>query len=132
MLLRHISGAVCVVDATYEACRIPDPFPETMLEIEGPEGSIIVTRGERMTVTTQGITFEENIAGPLLPWTSRPWHASQEAVLHTSAHMLASFRAGVEAETSGVDSLKTFALVEAAYESAATGKTVLPRVWQQK
>lgn len=132
MLLRHVSGAVSFVDATYEAHRIPDPFPETLLEIEGPEGSILVTRGERMVVTTQGINFEERIGGPLLPWTSRPWHASQESVLHTNAHMLASFRAGVEAETSGLDSLKTFALVEAAYESAATGKTVLPKVWQDK
>jgi predicted dehydrogenase len=130
MLLRHASGAVSVVDASYEAKRIPDPFPETLVEIEGPEGSIIVTRGERMVVTTQGITFEENISGPLLPWTSRPWHASQESVLHTNAHMLASFRAGVEAETCGSDSLKTFALVEAAYESAASGKTVIPRAWQ--
>ena len=129
-LLRHVSGAVSYVDATYEARRIPDPFPETLLEIEGPEGSIIVTRGERMLVTTQGINFEESIGGPLLPWTSRPWHASQEAALHTCAHLLASFRAGVEAETSGSDSLKTFALVEAAYESAATGQTAVPRVWQ--
>jgi predicted dehydrogenase len=131
MLLRHVSGAVSFVDATYEAHRIPDSFPETLLEIEGPEGSIMVIRGERMIVTTQGINFEESIGGPLLPWTSRPWHASQEAVLHTNAHMLASFRAGVEAETSGPDSLKTFALVEAAYESAATGTTVVPKAWQQ-
>jgi D-apiose dehydrogenase len=130
MLLRHVSGAVSFVDATYEAHRIPDPFPETLVEVEGPDGSIIVTRGERMTVTTQGINFEENIGGPLLPWTNRPWHSSQESVLHTCTHMLACFRAGVEAETSGPDSLKTFALVEAAYESAASGKTVRPRVWQ--
>lgn len=132
MLLRHVSGAVSVVDATYEARRIPDPFPETLLEVEGTEGSIIVTRGERMTVTTQGINFEEYIGGPLLPWTSRPWHASQESVLHTNAHMLASYRASIDAETSGSDNLKTFALVEAAYESAATGKTVFPRLWQQE
>jgi predicted dehydrogenase len=46
--------------------------------------------------------------------------------------MLASYREGVEAETSGSDSLKTFALVEAAYESAAKGKTVRPRVWKQR
>lgn len=132
MLLRHESGAVSYVDATYEARRIPDPFPETLLEIEGPEGSIIVTRGERMTVTTQGINFEESVSGPLLPWTSRPWHNSQEAVLTTCAHMLESFRAGIEAETSGQDSLKTYALVEAAYESALKAQTVVPRVWRPK
>ena len=35
MLLRHASGAVSVVECTYEARRLPDPFPETLLEIEG-------------------------------------------------------------------------------------------------
>jgi D-apiose dehydrogenase len=132
MLLRHESGAVSYVNATYEAHRIPDPFPETLLEIEGPEGSIIVTRGERMTMTTQGINFDENISGPLLPWTNKPWHSSQEAMPHTCAHMLESFRTGVKAETSGQDSLKTYALVEAAYESTAKGQTVVPRVWQPR
>ena len=35
MLLRHVSGAVSVVECTYESRRIPDPFPETLREIEG-------------------------------------------------------------------------------------------------
>lgn len=129
IMLKHESGAVSIVEATYEARRIPDQFPETLVEIEGPQGSIIVMRGEKMVVTTQGLSFEESIGGPLLSWTSRPWHVSQEAVLHTNAHMLASFRAGREAETSGVDNLKTFALVEAAYESARTQTSVRPKQW---
>jgi predicted dehydrogenase len=129
MLLRHKKGAVSIVESTYETRRIPDNFPETLLEIEGPAGSINVARGERMSVTTQGIFFEETISGPLLPWTSRPWHASQEAVLHTNAHMLEAFRNGQPAETSGEDNLKTFALVEAAYESARTRQAVHPKAW---
>ncbi len=127
IMLRHQSGAVSIVETTYESHRIPDVFPETLLEIEGPGGSIIVSHGQRMVVTTDGLFYEEHIGAPLLPWTSRPWHVSQEAVLHTSAHMLASFRAGRAAETSGTDSLKTFALVEAAYLSAQTHVSVRPR-----
>jgi predicted dehydrogenase len=132
MILKHETGAVSIVEATYEARRIPDQFPETLVEIEGTKGSIIVTRGEKMVVTTQGLSFEENIGGPLLSWTSRPWHVSQEAVLHTNAHMLTSFRAGRDAETSGVDNLKTFALVEAAYESAVSHASVKPKKWSPK
>lgn len=132
IMLRHESAAVSIVEATYEAHRIPDQFPETLVEIESPQGSIIVTRGENMVVTTQGSSFEENIGGPLLSWASRPWHASQEAVLHTNAHMLACFRAGRDAETSGVDNLKTFALVEAAYEAARTHSSVKPKKWSPK
>jgi len=127
ILLRHRSGAVSVVETTYEAHRIPDPFPETLLEIEGTEGSVIVTPGEQMTLTSRGTVSTEFIGAPLLPWTARPWHVSQEAVLHTCAHMLASFRAGKPAETNGDDSLKTFSLVEAAYQSAETHTSVRPK-----
>ena len=129
MMLRHTSGAVSIVEATYEARRIPDPFPETLVEIEGPSGSIVVTHGEHMRVTTQGLYFDEHIGGPLRSWSSRPWHVSQEAVLHTNAHMLAAFRAGKEAETSGADYLNTYALVDAAYRSAETHSAARPAKW---
>ena len=33
--------------------------------------------GEKVIVTTQGLTFEDQVGGPLLHWTSRPWHVSQ-------------------------------------------------------
>ncbi len=126
IMMRHRSGAVSVVEATYAARLGNDPFPETLLEIEGDGGSLIVTKGEKMSVTTQGLTFEEAIGGPLLSWTSRPWHVSQEAVLHTSRHMFERFRDGLPADTSGEDNLKTYALVEAAYEAAKTNRAVKP------
>ncbi len=129
MLLRHVSGAVSVVECTYESRRIPDPFPETLLEIEGSAGSVVVGRGERMTVTSQGLSWDESIGAPLLSWTSRPWHVSQEGVLHANAHMLDSVKAGRPAETSGEDNLKTYALVDAAYEAARTGRAVRPKTW---
>ena len=132
VMMRHNSGAVSIVESTYAARKIPDAFPETLLEIEGTEGSIVVGRGDKMQVTTQGIFFEENIGSPLLSWTSRPWHNSQEAVLHTNRHMLNRFRAGDAADTSGEDNLKTYALVEAAYEAAASGQSVKPPQWIAK
>jgi len=127
VMMRHGSGAVSLVEATYAARRGDDPFPETLIEIEGDGGSLIVSKGEKMTVTTQGLTFEDQIGGPLLAWTSRPWHVSQEAVLHTNRHMFERFRDGLAADTSGEDNLKTYALVEAAYESARTRQAVKPR-----
>jgi D-apiose dehydrogenase len=126
VMMKHASGAVSVVEATYGAKRGDDAFPETMLEIEGDAGSLTVTKGEKMTVTTQGLTFEDQIGGPLLLWTSRPWHVSQEAVLHTNRHMAERWRQGLPADTSAEDNLKTYALVEAAYEAARTHNAVRP------
>jgi len=126
IMMKHKSGAVSLVEATYAAKRGNDAFPETMLEIEGDGGSVIVTKGEKMIVTAQGLTFEDSIGGPLLSWTSRPWHVSQEAVLHTNRHMFERFRDGKPADTSGEDNLKTYALVEAAYAAAKSHGAVKP------
>ena len=84
-----------------------------------------------MTVTTQGISYDEAISGALLPWTSRPWHTSQEAVLNTNRHMLEAFCNGLPADTSAADNLKTFALVEAAYAAAASQSVVHPKSWRR-
>ena len=126
MMLRHVSGAVSVVETTYESRRMPDPFPETLVEIEASRGAVVLSRGETMTVTSDGKTQSEYVGSPLLPWTSHPWHVSQEAVLHTNSHMLEALRSGSEAATSGADNLKTFALVEAAYLAAQTRSSVRP------
>jgi D-apiose dehydrogenase len=127
MMLRHVSGAVSIVECTYESRKLPDVFPETLLEIEGDKGAIVVKPGLTMEVTSNGRTTTSDIGAPLLPWTSKPWHVAQESVRTTCAHMLASVRAGCDAETSGSDNLKTFALVEAAYDAAASGRAVAPR-----
>jgi predicted dehydrogenase len=46
--------------------------------------------------------------------------------------MFESFRAGRPAETSGEDNLKTYALVEAAYEAARSHAAVKPAIWQPR
>ncbi len=48
MLLRHASGAVSVVDTTYESRQLPDPFPQTLLHIEGRQGCLRVFQGFEM------------------------------------------------------------------------------------
>ena len=127
MMLRHVSGAVSVVECTYESRKLPDPFPQTNLEIEGPKGAIVVKPGLIMETSIGGKMTSRPLGTPLLPWTSEPWHVAQESVLLACRHMLDRFRAGTDADTSGVDNLKTYALADAAYQSAATGRSVAPQ-----
>ncbi len=126
MLLRHSSGAVSVVEATYEAKKLPDTFPETMLEIEGPRGAIVLKPGYRMEVTVDGKLDATEIEIPLLHWAKPPWHMVEESVFRTCAHFLECVQQGRDAATSGRDNLKTYAVCEGAYESAATGRAVKP------
>jgi predicted dehydrogenase len=127
MLLRHTSGGVSVVECTYEAHRVPDPFPETLVEIEGPRGAIALKAGPTMEVTTDGRMTSVDVDAPVLDWAERPWHIVQESVYAACAHMLQAVRASGEADTCARDNLKTFALCEAAYESAATGVAAQPQ-----
>jgi predicted dehydrogenase len=129
MLLRHESGAVSVVECTYEARKLPDPFPETLLEIEGPRGALVTRAGYRMELTIDGEMQESAFDIPMLPWAKPPWHMVEESVYRTCAHMLQCVRTGREAATSGRDNLKTFAVCEAAYESAATGRAIAPAAY---
>ncbi len=124
LLLEHRSGLTCVVDATYQAPQEPDPFPETTLEIDGSEGTLRLKPGYALAVTARAGSERREVAPALLPWASRPWHGIQESVLTTQRHWVDCLRRGIEPETSGADNLKTFALCEAAYASAASGAPV--------
>ena len=64
------------------------------------------------------------LSPPLLPWATRPWHNVQESVLAIQRHWIECLRSGAEPATSGRDNVATFALVDAAYESARTGQTI--------
>ena len=125
MLLQHTGGAVSVVDCSYATPILPDPFPETLVEIDGTSGAMRLEQGYRLRIGTRGGTPEYRELDPEpLPWAERPWHVVQESVLRIEEHWIDCLRRGVAPETSGADNLATFALVEAAYRAAETGETV--------
>ena len=80
-----------------------------------------------MTINRGAVVEERFVGSDILPWTSLPWHVSQEAVLNANEHFLDCFKRGVDPETSAFDNLKTFSLVEAAYEAADTGRAIRPK-----
>jgi len=124
MLLDHENGITSVVDCSYATKLAVEPFPETLVEIDGSDGTLRLAQGYRLTVTGKGKTVERDVSPPLLPWASRPWHNIQESVAAIEQHWADCLRSGKETSTSGADNLKTFALVEAAYAGAASGEPV--------
>ncbi len=128
IMMRHHSGAVSIVECSMESRIDPDPFPETLVMIEGELGSASIGAGLAARVTSGGRTREVDFGSPLLPWTSQPWHTVQESVLKTQEAIVRSWRAGRDPESTGEDNLKTYALVEAAYEAARVSRSVAPAV----
>ena len=128
IMMRHRSGAVSIVECSMESRIDPDPFPETLVTIEGERGSASVGPGLAAHITSSGETRDLDFGSPLLPWTSQPWHTVQESVLRTEEAIVRAWRDGKDPESTGDDNLKTYALVEAAYEAARLGRAVTPAV----
>ncbi|SOC36049.1 predicted dehydrogenase [Rhizobium subbaraonis] len=124
ILLDHENGATSIVDVSYATKLGTEPFPETLVELDGTDGTIRLSQGYRLEITNADGTTAYDVSPQLLSWASRPWHNIQESVFAIQQHWAERLRNGGETSTSGADNLKTFALVEAAYESAASGGAV--------
>jgi D-apiose dehydrogenase len=123
-LIDHGDGVTSVMDCSYATRLESEPFPQTLIEIDGSEGTLRLGQGYRLTITNGKGTAHRDVSPMLLPWAERPWHNIQESVALIQQHWVDCLREGREPETSGRDNLKTLALVEGVYESAASGKTV--------
>jgi predicted dehydrogenase len=124
LLLDHEGGLASIVDCSYATRLAVEPFPETLIEVDGAEGSIRLRQGYEMVVNGRRGLHIQDVSPPLLPWASRPWHNIQQSVQTIQQHWVDCLRESREPATSGRDNLKTFALVEAAYKGAATGETI--------
>ena len=126
VMLGHRGGATSVVDVTYASRQSPDPFPQTLLHVDGRTGSIRLERDFNLIVTTPAGTTREIVAPQASTWMSPQWCLIQDSVVATQRHWLDCLDGGTEPATSGRDNLKTFALVEASYRAAASGRIVEP------
>ena len=126
MLLRHRSGAVSMIDCTYENRRLPPALSETMLEIEGSDGAITLDRTLDLTLTSRGRVTKESLRPEDFDTADPAAEIARSSVLAACRHILKAFRDGCSADVSGTDNLKTFALVEAAYRAARSGRAEAP------
>jgi predicted dehydrogenase len=130
VLLAHDSGVTSVVDFSYATRLQKDPFPQTLLEIDGASGSLRLLADFRLELHDADGQMKIIDAAPTSPsWGEAPWYPIQQSVFRLQREWLDNRRAGRASETSGADNFNTQALVEAAYESASLGMTVQPKRW---
>ena len=127
MMLRHLSGAVSVVECTYASQQLPDPFPATLIEIEGTRGALRLGADMSLTVSSGDQSTTINADAAVLDWAERPWHVVQDSVRNTCLHILDRWKERKPASVSAVDNIKTYALCDAAYEAAQSGNATRPK-----
>lgn len=126
LMLRHVSGAVSVIEATYESRRTPDLFPHTRVEIEGGKGTLLLPSDDELVCSTRSSSQTVAIDNPATRWIKKPWHVIQMSVVETNRAILEAFQAGRKAGTDIEDNLRTCAIVEAAYAAAAERRARRP------
>jgi predicted dehydrogenase len=124
IMLGHGDSATSIVDCSYATPIHDDPFPQTLIEVDGDRGRLRLEAGYRLVVEDRGHIETRDVSPPLLPWAEKPWHGIQESVAAIQQHWVECLVAGREPATSGHDNLRTLALVDAAYRSAAEGRAV--------
>ncbi len=124
ILLSHVGGATSIVDCSYATKRIPETFPETLLEVDGEEGSLRLASGYQMLIQKNGIEKINDVRPPMFSWAQRPWHNIQESVLLFQKNYVECCRQGLVPETVGFDNIQTLELVDAAYHSAKEDRVV--------
>jgi len=118
MVLDHGDGRTSVVDCSYATHQVPDPWPQTLVTLEGPKGTISLDAGYRLHLTRGSEQVMRHVPPHAWPWSRVPLDVIQDSVVTLQQHWLDRYRAGQDAETSGEDNLRVVALVHAAYADA--------------
>lgn len=123
-VLRHGSGAVSSVECSFHSLRSPDPFPQSLLVVEGDGGTIEVAEGFRLRLHRPDGVEERDVEPPCPVWGARPWHLIQESVAAFQAQLPVALSGGPGMAPSGAHNLQTLAMVIAAIRAGDTGETV--------
>ncbi len=118
ILLKMRNGSSMLVDVSYASKLEEDLFPQTLVHLEGAQGSVTLGPHYQMTVVDPAGARHEDVSPTLFPWSRPPGEAPQESVLNIQRHWVECLRTGRAPETSGEDNLRTLELVFGAYESA--------------
>lgn len=99
-------------------------FPETLVFIEGSRGTIELTPGFGLRVTTKDGTHSRKVSPPVYSWANPAYAVVHSSIVPCNADLLRHLRREGTAETTGDDNLKTVRLVFAAYDSARDNRVV--------
>ncbi|MEM7693733.1 MAG: Gfo/Idh/MocA family oxidoreductase [Pseudomonadota bacterium] len=118
------NGAVCTVECSFASKISPDPFPQTLVWLEGTDGTLELDGAYTLHHHTAGGRRSVDVAPPVPPWATPPWHAVQDAVANFEAHIVDVLNGKADPQPSGAHNLETLAMGLAAYRSAQTGRAM--------
>jgi D-apiose dehydrogenase len=112
------SGVHCYVELSWASIVEYESFPQTLLYIEGTEGSIRLDKDYQLAVITKENIDNHTVDIPNYAWLHPDYKASQAALVACNQDVLDAIQGKKKSENEASLNLKTLRLVYAAYESA--------------
>ncbi|HEU5101566.1 MAG TPA: Gfo/Idh/MocA family oxidoreductase [Roseiflexaceae bacterium] len=93
-------------------------FPETLIFVEGEQGSLELAPDYWIRMTTTSGTHAKRYLPPRFAWADPTYDLVHASIVPCNANLLGALRGQAPAETTGEDNLNTVRLVFGAYASA--------------
>lgn len=107
------------------SCHTPwQHFPETLIFIEGAQGSLQLTEDFWIHLVTADGTLTRRYPPPFYRWADPNYAVVHSSIVDCNRNLLHALQGGEPAETSGDDNLKVMRMVYAAYESAQQNQVI--------
>lgn len=101
-----------------------DHFPEALIYLEGPQGTLELAPDFWIRLTTANGTQIRRCPPPRYAWADPAYDVNHASMVPLHQDFLRAFRTGQPPENTGADNLKTVQLVYSAYESAERNEVI--------
>ena len=124
VFMKMQSGLHCNAEMSYASILEKEAFPQTLIQVEGNEGSVQLTHDFLLKVSTRQGTRSSVIEPTLYTWLDPAYAVVHSSIVDCNRNILQALQGKGKAETTGEDNFETVKLVWAAYESARENKVI--------
>ena len=124
VLMEMENGLHCFAEMSYASVLEKEAFPQTLILVEGEEGSIYLTNDFELKVSTRAGTTAGTIKPVMYSWANPDYAVIHSSIVDCNKDILKGLQGG-GCETTGKDNLRTVSLVWSCYQSAATKQTIV-------
>jgi predicted dehydrogenase len=125
IFMKMQSGLHCIAEMSYSSILEKEAFPQTLILVEGNDGSVQLTHDFLLKITTKKGTTSSIIKPILYKWLDPAYSVVHSSIVDCNRNLLQAIQGTGKAETTGEDNFKTVKLVWAAYDSARENKVII-------
>jgi D-apiose dehydrogenase len=123
-MIKMKSGVTCIQEISFSSRLEKEVFPQTLMLVEGSNGSIRLDPDLIIKITTLQGTVTENVALEKYWWQTDRLTNEPPSIVDCNRNIMHDMLGKGKAETTGDDNLKTVEMVFSGYDSARMNRVI--------